>query len=136
MSKRKKPTAEVLAAAAAGVLLPSEADSPFEVVEWADAGDALATAATFKMLVGAPAKVRAVSLDFEKFLAPFCADDPAHDEHRKASAAKFRGLRDALAHELHDLRVFRVGTIRVTTYLVGRTGQSQIVGVKALQIET
>ena len=136
MSKRKKPLTEVLAAAVEGLLLPSEADHPFEVVEWEHAATALATAASFKKLVGAPAKARAESLDAEKFLAPHCADREGLDDEGKAMAAKYRALREVLHAELHDLRVFRIGALRITTYLVGRLGSGDVVGLKALQIET
>ncbi len=136
MSKKKKPFAEVLEAAIEGMLLPSEGDSPFEVVEWEVPAETLASAAAFKKLVGAPAKAKAESLDFEKFFAPHCADQDWHDDDGKAMAAKFRALRDLLKAELHELRVFRVGRIRINTYVVGRGGSTHVVGLKALQIET
>ena len=136
MSKKKKSLPEVFETAVAGMVLPSESDSPFEVVEWEHAAEASASAASFKRLVGAPAKTKAETLDADKFLLPHGVEQAWHDDEGKEMAKRFRALRELLHAELHDLKVFRIGQIRLSVYIVGRTGSGNVVGLKAHQVET
>jgi len=115
---------KVLAAlrkASAGLLYPSETDSPFEPF----VGDkALNTAATVRKLAGLPrtAKCEEVSLD------DFFGDLMEEKE--------FRALRTALENTLSDVKAYRCGSIRVTHLVAGTAADGRLAGLKTTAVET
>ena len=52
----------------------------------------------------------------------------------RATAARFRALFQTLRFHMPDAQVFRVGTVQVHTYLVGRTRCGDVAGLKTLLV--
>jgi DNA uptake protein ComE-like DNA-binding protein len=63
------------------------------------------------------------------------AADPS-DPIARATAARFAALRDFLAANVQDLVVYRFGTITISTFIVGRSADGQLVGLLTGQVET
>ncbi|MBE9067133.1 nuclease, partial [Leptolyngbya cf. ectocarpi LEGE 11479] len=49
---------------------------------------------------------------------------------------RYRNLRDLLETTLEDLQVYRIGTVEIDVYLLGKTEDDQIIGVKTTIVET
>jgi hypothetical protein len=58
------------------------------------------------------------------------------DDGQNATAAKFREVRAVLEKNLTQLQVFRVGTISIKVYVVGKTACGALAGVSSTVIET
>ena len=59
-----------------------------------------------------------------------------HSDEEKEMAQRFARLRDILESELRELRVYRVGEVRVDIFVLGRTRSGTIAGVHTRAVET
>jgi hypothetical protein len=119
---------DALKKAADGMLYPSETDAPFEVVHWGkDAGGL--DDARVRELAGHEARAPVERCELDEFLAPLA-------EAGGADAARCAQLKDALAKTLHDVRVYRVGKVEIDAYVVGKTKDGDLAGLKTKVVET
>ena len=134
MSKRP-PLAERLAKLADGLVLPSESDQPFAVVHWPSA--ALPTdATTFRKLVGLDAKTPVKTFDAGALLNRLGHESTADSPAIKKTKAGYRKLAAFIAEHLTDVHGFKAGTVNVETFLLGRTSEGEVLGLKAGGVET
>ncbi len=106
-----------------GLTYPSESDEAFDLFQWGSAaGNAQA-----QVLAHARVRQPIAEVHVNDFFAALDGTD---------DAARFRDLRRALEASLTDLRVFRVGKIRVEIYIVGKTKAGQWAGVHTTSVET
>lgn len=82
----------------------------------------------------AASRVRETSLD--KLAAAVTTDQDWHGPDEQAVVQKYRRLFELLKNKLRELKVFRVGDIEVTIYIVGRTPQGDWAGLKTWAVET
>lgn len=133
----------------------SESDYPFEVVLWEPPVSTQSVAA-----VGADA-ASSTPLDSAAIVPPiFLANVPAaeaapvqivepneffrvavqvqdwHDEAEQAIAQRYRQLLDLLQTKLADLKVYRIGEIEISIYIIGKTSNGTLAGLKTIAIET
>ena len=73
---------------------------------------------------------------FEEFFARLTREREWFGEREKKRAERFSNLRDVLSKNLRDLRVIRVGRIRIDIYLAGISASGRLAGVKTKAIET
>jgi hypothetical protein len=59
-----------------------------------------------------------------------------YGEHEKQQVQKFKELKNFLTEKLRDLKVFRIGRIRIEIYVVGLDQENNIVGVRTESVET
>lgn len=127
---------QALATASAGLLATSESDYPFTVENRAGAGAQPLTVARFRAVFSVPAsqpvQVRSIADQF----GWVSTERPDMTDEERATAARFRALFQTLRFHMPDAQVFRVGTVQVHTYLVGRTRCGDVAGLKTLLIET
>ncbi len=123
-----------ITAAAAGLLMPSESDYPFEPFRWPGPGPLTPEAllAHLGLPPETPVETRDLSAFFERLTAP----RDWHGEPERATAARFAELRDVIAANLADAVVYRVGTITIPVLIVGRDASGAIVGLRTTVIET
>jgi len=116
----------ILGKAAEGLRYPSETDAPFEPFSWGRVqGDLTPQAAAKLAGAAADAPVEEQSADdFFQYL------DAAEN------ADQFRKLRQAILAQLSGARVFRIGSINIDVYLVGRTKDGEWAGLKTQAVET
>lgn len=124
-----------LATATERMLFTSETDAPFT---WfaRDAVRTVPTNAAMLGLLGLPATTPVERVTVERlFRGAVQADEGAGlaDAHR---AARFRQLVQTLSTELSDVTVFRVGTIQIRVFVVGRTRCGTLAGLETLAVET
>lgn len=73
---------------------------------------------------------------FEEFFERLTREREWFGEPEKKRAERFSSLRDVLAKHLRDLRVIRIGRIRLDIYVVGLDASGRLAGVKTKAIET
>lgn len=123
-----------IAKAAKGLLFVSEADYPLEPFVWKD-GVPFAPAALYT-LTTLPASAPITPVDFKAFFAPMVElhDDPTPEA--RARVKQFRALVRVLHQTLHDPAVYKLGTIEMPTFIVGRLTNGTIAGLRTTVVET
>jgi hypothetical protein len=127
---------QILTEAAKDLLYPSESDYPFEYFEWdLSEGNPLTDALVRKYTSrGSDAPVKEVS--FTDFFGRLTEVRDWYGEEEKATVERFAVLRDRLSQLLADLRVFRVGTVEIDVYIVGKSPSGKWVGLRTKSVET
>jgi hypothetical protein len=127
---------QILTEAAKDLLYPSESDYPFEYFEWdLSEGNPLTDALVRKYTSrGSDAPVKEVS--FADFFGRLTEVRDWYGEEEKATVERFAVLRDRLSQLLADLRVFRVGTVEIDVYIVGKSPSGKWVGLRTKSVET
>ena len=124
---------EKLKEASTGLLMMSESDYPFEVVQWE--GAAPATQEKILQLTGSQdLPIEVVDLDY---LFRNCAfEQEWHNELQKKDVQKFQTLVQTLKDNLGDISVYRVGKINIDAYIIGQTKDGDLAGVVTKLVET
>jgi|SoiMetStandDraft_2_1073263.scaffolds.fasta_scaffold210974_1 nuclease A inhibitor-like protein len=107
--------------ATAGLLYPSEYDTPLEPFVWERADN---THAEVRRLSGHPPQDRCHTTSAEAFF----------DE--LAEVEGFTALYENLKATLTDLKVYRCGEANITIYVVGRDAHGRLAGFKTVSVET
>jgi hypothetical protein len=124
--------AETLTQASQGLLMPSESEYSFEVVVWKDVE--LTPQKILELTHYPPAtSIEEVELDY--FFRNVAIEKDWHDKIQKENVAKFQNLVQVIKDNLAEIRVYRIGTIEVSVYIVGKTNDG-VVGVATKVIET
>ena len=124
---------EKIMAAVEGLLYRSEADNPFEVVQFKSLSSLeqglikLSTNLT-------DAKVEHVTLEY--FLRNTVKVYPDASAEQEMIALKYKNLQDVLQHELHDVSVYRIGEIRIDAFIIGKLPDGFYGGLRTKVIET
>jgi hypothetical protein len=132
------PTGDTITAlrqAADRLTYPSETDAPWGTFAWPDATGAPAADEVRRrgrLKPNAPVKEQSV----DDLFRPLVEEQDWFGESEKAEAAKNRTLRDAVTSALTDTRIFRIGTRRVTVFVVGRAKEGGWAGLKTTAVET
>lgn len=129
-------TGESLQQASAGLMYQSETDAPWEVVAWGSA-TGTPTASEVKRLgrhrtAGAVAKVQPL----DEFFAPLVADQDWYGDEERAVAQRYRDLLAVIKAHLTSPTVVRVGTRKLTVYVVGVAAEGGWAGLKTRAVET
>lgn len=114
------------------LLMPSESDYPFEIIRWEN------TLPTMDEVLkqGGYAEntpVESTSLDY--LFRNLAEEKDWHDEVQKAQVPRFKALLDLMKTHLKGVQVYRVGTVEIDVYAIGKIG-SDVVGFKTKLIET
>ena len=122
--------------ASAGLLMPSESDFPFVLfIAPADSPLPLSPQVLLSWLGRSPdTPVETVEVAY--FFRNVTRERPEQGQPERAEVQRFRQLQLVLEQELREVRVYRVGTIRVEALVLGRTPEGQIAGLKTTLIET
>ena len=123
-----------LTTAAAGLLVPSESDYPFEAVPWAGCGPLTPTA--LLAVLGLPPDTPVETRTLDAFFARLTPAAEWMDDGQRTQAARFGQLRDLIAARLTDVVVYRVGQIQITVIIAGADASGTTVGLRTTLIET
>ena len=124
--------AEILTQASQGVLMPSESEYPFEVFTWNTVE--LTPEKILELTYYPPATlIEEVELDY--FFRNVAGEKDWHDKIQKENVAKFKNLVQVIKDNLAEFRVYRIGTIEVNVYIVGKTNDG-VAGLATKVIET
>jgi len=123
---------EILAQASQGLLMPSESEYPFEVVVWEDVE---LTAEKILELTNYPPATSIEQVELDYFFRNVATEKDWHDKIQKENVAKFQNLVKVVKGNLSEILVYRIGTIEVNVYIVGKTND-KIAGLATKVIET
>jgi hypothetical protein len=125
-------TAEIiiqLKQATTDLLWLSESDYPFEIVTW-DKGIELTPVALFKD-TGA---VETISL--ADFFAPALIVEDWYEAEELATVDRYKLLLQTIESNLTELQVFRISSVEIDVYIIGKTPDGDVVGLKTTVVET
>jgi Nuclease A inhibitor-like protein len=129
-------TAEIidrLQQASANLFWSSESDYPFEIMTW-ERGTEMTTPALFPDLIMTDPQVETTTLT--DFLAPALTTEDWYEEEELATVDRYQDLFQSIETHLTDVRVFRIGECEITIYIVGKTPDGDIIGLKTQSVET
>jgi len=123
---------EILAQTSQGLLMPSESEYPFEVVAWKDVE---LTPQKILELTNYPPATSIEEVELDYFFRNVATEKDWHDKIQKENVAKFQNLVQVIKDNLAEIRVYRIGTIEVNVYIVGKTNDG-LAGLATKVIET
>jgi hypothetical protein len=129
-------TAEALArlqTLASGLVHVSEADYPVSVIRL---GLAEPSIARLLLATGKPAASPVQVVTVDAFFASATSDQTFHSAAERLIVERYRALVRFLTGELADSRVFRIGTIDIDVFAIGKTRESEWLGVATKVVET
>jgi len=128
------PAVMKLATATEGLVFVSERDAPFEAFSWEETG-ALTPRLVCK-LGGHDETEPVTQTECRPFFDALTEEQDWHGDEEKEQTRKYRELRVVFESEVTNRAIFRVGTIDVTYYIVGRSPAGSWIGVKTQATET
>jgi hypothetical protein len=123
---------ETLTQASQGLLMPSESEYPFEVFIWEDVE---LTSERILELTNYPSATLIEEVELDYFFRNVAIEKDWHDKIQKENVAKFQNLVQVIKDNLAEIRVYRIGTIEVNVYIVGKTNDG-LAGLATKVIET
>jgi hypothetical protein len=117
--KSDKQILEELKNATIGLLVMSESDYPFELIQWS--GETSITPEYLCSISGRPEGTQIEETDTKRFLG---------------ENERFRQLQAVIESNLTDVKVYKVGAIDIPVYIVGRGPEGQWLGVSTRLIQT
>ena len=123
-----------LEAACKDLLWRSEADYPFEVaaVPITKAPPSI----NMQLLATYPDDTPVAIVSLEKFFAQSIVERSWFDAHELSLVKRYRNLWDLLETILETPQVYRIGSVEIDVYLLGKTEDGQVIGVKTKVVET
>ena len=128
------PALNVLRKATKGLLYMSEKDAPFKVIELKEGETP--TAANVVELLGAPAASPVEEVTFGKFFGELTKVQKWHAEDDKAVVRRYQDLVGVLRETLTNLKVFKIGAVRVKIAILGKTSSGTWAGLETDSLET
>jgi hypothetical protein len=123
-----------LADAARGLLFMSESDYPVEVVRWRNVPDV--TPEYLRALAGEDSSAPVEAVSVEQFFRAMASEPGWKGAAEVAAARRYQKLLRLLREWLADVKAYRVGTINVAVYVVGRGPDGDWLGVSTRVVET
>ncbi|MGM3309658.1 nuclease A inhibitor family protein [Anabaena sp. WFMT] len=117
-----------------GLLMMSESEYPFEVIFWEEK-EPLTTQKIFQ-LTNHPQDAPVEETELEYFLRNCAFEKEWHNEIQKEEVKKFQVLFQTLKDNLIEIKVYRVGSISIDVYIIGKTLDNNLAGVSTKIIET
>jgi Nuclease A inhibitor-like protein len=107
----------------------SESDYPFQIVTWSEKEiDSMLFADR------ADEEIEAISLD--DFFAPALKVEDWYEAEELATVDRYKLLLQTIQSNLTELKVFRLGAIEIDVYIIGKTPNLDIIGLKTTTVET
>jgi hypothetical protein len=79
---------------------------------------------------------RAETRSFDDFFARLTRDEEWHNENDRVRVHRFKALEELLRNNLRDLKVFRIGSVRIDVYVAGLDRNGNLAGIKTKAVET
>jgi Nuclease A inhibitor-like protein len=115
------------------LLWSSESDYPFEVVTW-ERGVELNSTALFSKLATPNDSIEPLTLT--ELFAPVLTVKDWYESDELALVNRYTDLLHAIESNLSDVKVFRVGEVEIAIYIVGKTPNGDVLGLKTCAVET
>jgi hypothetical protein len=127
---------EKLKQASDGLLMMSESEYPSEAFLWSNQAQEPITAQKLLELTGHPQDSPIEEVDLEYFFRNCAFEQEWHNELQKSDVKKFKTLVESLKENLKPIKVYRIGTINIDVYIIGKTLDEDLAGVSTRVVET
>ncbi|RCJ41939.1 nuclease [Nostoc minutum NIES-26] len=127
---------EKLKQASNGLLMLSESAYPFEIFLWSNQGQEPLTNEKLLQLTGHPQETSVEEVELDYLFRNCAVEKEWHDEIQKQNVQKYQLLIKTLKDNLTDIQVYRVGTISINVYIVGKTPSRDLAGISTKVVET
>ncbi|MEA5621184.1 nuclease A inhibitor family protein [Cronbergia sp. UHCC 0137] len=125
---------DILKQATDGLMMMSESEYPFKVIFWEEKEPL--TTQKILQLTNHPQESPIEEVELEYFFRNCAFEKEWHDEIQKEEVKKFQFLLASLNDNLKEIKVYRVGTISIDVYIIGKTVNGDLAGVSTTVIET
>ena len=121
-----------------GLLYTSETDAPFEPFVWQreDKPPIDFTSSNVLKFAGSQPDVKIEEKTLDDFFARLTEIQDWYEDEEKAGVEKFVKLKEMLAANLKNIKVFRVGTVQIDIYIAGIDADGNLAGLKTKAVET
>lgn len=119
-----------------GLLMPSESDFPFEFFCWEGQAQEDLTPPKILQLAAHPTDSPIETVGLEDIFRNVAQEKEWHDEIQKENVTKFQRLIETLNQNLSDIQVYRIGTMTIDVYIVGKTQSGDLAGLSTKLVET
>ena len=133
-SKHQTSVKDQIKEACKGLTYVSETDAPIEV--FFNSSMEKPSAEELLRLLNQQGEPATESTDLDDFFKRLTSAKEWHTKEQSRNVLKFRKLQQLLEKELEELRVIRIGKIRIETYVIGKGKNDEIVGIKTFSVET
>lgn len=127
---------DLLQKSSEGLLMTSESDHPFEVLLWKGEAQEPLTVEKLLRLTDHSQSSSVETIELDYFFRNSAQARDWHDENQKLMVERFQTLIETLKANLSEIQVYRVGTINVDVYIVGKTTSGDLAGLATKLIET
>ncbi|AFZ56858.1 nuclease A inhibitor family protein [Anabaena cylindrica FACHB-243] len=117
-----------------GLLMMSESEYPFEVILWEEKEPL--TTPKILQLKNHPQDSPIEEVELEYFFRNCAFEKEWHNEIQKEEVKKFQILLQSLKNNLNEIKVYRVGTISIDVYIIGKTSDKNSAGISTKVVET
>jgi len=118
------------------LLMMSESEYPFEVVVWSGQAQEVLTNQKLLELTSHPPDTPIEIVELDYFFRNCAEEKEWHDEIQKQDVQKFQALVKTLKDNLTDIKVYRLGTIDIDVYVIGKTSSGDLAGISTKVVET
>ncbi|MBS1794596.1 MAG: nuclease A inhibitor family protein [Acidobacteria bacterium] len=125
---------EQIKSAAEGLWYISETDA--EIFPFTGSKADAVTKENLLSQIGKPPDTPVEERGFDEIFARFLRIEDWYGDEEKATAEKFAALKNLLAANLSDLKVFKVGQIELDVYFVGLDANGNLAGIQTKAVET
>ncbi|MBD2593868.1 nuclease A inhibitor family protein [Nostoc spongiaeforme FACHB-130] len=119
-----------------GLLMMSESEYPFEVIFWTGEGQESLTNQKLLQLTNHPSETSIEIVELDYFFRNCAEAKEWHDEIQQQDVQKFKSLVQILKENLTNIKVYRLGTIDIDVYIIGKTPTGDLAGISTKVIET
>lgn len=123
-----------LKGASVGLMMMSESDYPFEIVQWKESGEP--TDEHLRSISGMENDAEVERQRVDQFFRAAMQEADWKSEAELTLAKRFKRLIEVLKDNLHDLRVYRIGSRDIRVIIVGKSSQGTWLGLSTRVIET
>jgi Nuclease A inhibitor-like protein len=130
---------EQLQHAVSRLLWTSESDYPFEAFMWEIDPSLTGNSLTPQQLLqhtGHTPDTPVQTLELHRFFAPFAQIQDWHDTSQAEEVPQYQALVKLLQTHLETVSVYRLGTVVIEIYIVGKTPEGNWVGLSTKAVET
>jgi predicted HAD superfamily phosphohydrolase len=124
---------EKIKSAASGLFYMSETDAPLDAVEFPET-TRNEIMQKIKKSSSSGDHLEEQTLDY--FFRNQVKEYPEHSEEDKGRTKKFKALLETLKENLSDVHVYRVGSIQIDAYIIGKLKSGKYAGLKTKLVET
>jgi hypothetical protein len=133
--KNDEQIIEELRKATEGLLFMSEVDRPFEIVRLGNEPE-LNPQALGELVDGAPADISVEQRSVDEFFRVAISEQEWKTGDELAVARRYQFLVRLLKENLRELRVYKIGKIKMTVFILGKSAEGNWLGLKTRIVET